>query len=149
MHVLKYQAQKELGVLMGQMAARELVPSGFFSGMDTLIPIPIHPAKQKKRGYNQAEMIAKGIGSVTEIPVVNDILLKVAETESQTKKGRLQRYENIKRSFDVMTSRHRVPKNVLLIDDVITTGSTIEAAGQLLKEAFDCKLNVLTLAATD
>lgn len=149
MHALKYQAQKDLGVLMGQLATRDLVSSGFFKGIDTLIPIPMHPAKQRKRGYNQAEMIAKGISNVSGILLVNDILLKAAETESQTKKGRLQRYENIKKSFDVKTAQHRIPKNVLLIDDVITTGSTIEAAGSLMKEAFDCKLNVLTLAATD
>lgn len=149
LHLIKYEGKRELGIYMGELCAIELMSSGFFDEMDVLIPVPVHSKKQKQRGYNQAEVIAKGVGRIIQKPVLSEALRKVEYTLSQTTKNRYNRFENVQASFEVKNGVELEGKHLLLFDDVITTGSTLEACGVKLLEAANCKLSVLTLAATD
>ena len=128
--------------------AMELAREGFFDHIDLIIPIPIHSKKKKIRGYNQAELIANGISNKTTLEVRTDVLIKSIKTESQTKKSRMLRFENVRSSFRVQKADEIVNSHILLVDDVITTGATIEACGICLKEQIDCKLSALSIAAT-
>ncbi|MAY83932.1 MAG: amidophosphoribosyltransferase [Flavobacteriales bacterium] len=148
-HKLKYEGRPDIGVALGRLLASELKVNGFFEEIDLILPIPMHKAKQKKRGYNQAERLAYGVALQTSIEISTDHLLKGIHTESQTKKGRAKRFENVRDSFSLQNERDLDSKHILLIDDVITTGSTLEACGRLLKDRLDCRLSILTLAATD
>lgn len=148
-HKLKYENRAEIGLTLGRIAAEELIADGFFKGIDLIIPVPMHPAKQKKRGYNQAEIIAKGVAEQSGISMDMDILVKQIHTETQTKKSRALRFQNVKDSYALKNIEAIEAKHLLLIDDVITTGSTLEACASLMRDALDCRLSILTLAATD
>ncbi len=149
MHSIKYEGNKELGIFMGVMCARDLLKTDFFEGIDLLVPVPMHAAKIKKRGYNQAALIAEGISRVTGRPFSENLLVKNENTESQTKMNRLDRFENVRASFSVNNVHDSSAEHILLIDDVITTGSTLEACGLALQDGMNCRLSILTLAATD
>ena len=148
-HKLKYEGRQEIGFFLGNMAALELDDDGFFDGIDLIIPVPMHPSKRKKRGYNQAEIIARGVSNHTQILLLADYLLKKVHTETQTNKSRSHRFRNVDQSYAIDQECKQDATHILLIDDVITTGSTIEACGKILKDSLDCRLSVLTLAATD
>ncbi|MFW5805400.1 MAG: ComF family protein [Bacteroidales bacterium] len=131
-HKLKYQNRADIGEFLGRELGSELKESHKFQRIDYIIPVPLHPDKQKVRGYNQAEMIAKGMSSVMDVPVSTDNLVRKLFTKTQTKKGRYDRWENVSRVFDVQKPDEFANKYVLLVDDVITTGATIEACAQKL-----------------
>jgi ComF family protein len=143
LHALKYKGRQDLGRYLGYKYGKVLETSTFFNDVDLITAIPIHKAKLKSRGYNQAEPIAFGIGKAMHKPVDNAILEKVKQTASQTKKGRFERWENVKDVFEVTKSLE--PKHVLLVDDVLTTGATIEAAGAALIRAGH-RVSVVTIA---
>lgn len=145
MHQLKYGDKPEIGVLLGKMAGFELKNS-FFKGIDCLIPIPLHPKKLKKRGYNQSERIALGIELSTDIPCKTSVLIRSTFNETQTRKSRFNRWLNVEAIFEIDNALSMENKHVLLIDDVITTGSTIEAAVNQLKEIKGIHISVFTLA---
>jgi len=147
-HHLKYKGVKELGITLGEMAAIELKKSDFFESIEYIIPVPIHPIKQQKRGYNQSHFIAEGIANITGIPLNKSALTKDYNTSSQTKKSRFKRWLNVNTTFKITDEALFKNKNVLLIDDVITTGSTIEACSKELLKIEGVKLNLLTIAAT-
>lgn len=145
-HSLKYKGNRAIGEYMGRLMGNMLLESGRFSGIDGLIPLPMHPAKERKRGFNQAAVLCDGISAITRIPVVNRVLVKERVTETQTRKHRTERWVNAEGSFTVdpdLLKRHR---NLLLVDDVITTGATLEAAGRCLLQAGGTKLSIATLA---
>jgi ComF family protein len=148
-HKLKYENRVEIGLLLGRIAAEELIADGFFKGIDLIVPVPMHQTKQKKRGYNQAEVIAKGVAEQSGIAMASELLVKAINTETQTKKSRALRFQNVKDSYALKNSQQIEADHLLLIDDVITTGSTLEACATILKDALDCRLSILTLAATD
>lgn len=147
LHRLKFQGHYEIGVFMGKRYAEKLLP--VYKGeypIDYIIPIPIHPSKYIKRGYNQAESFAKGLGKGLGIPVLTRVLRREISSPSQTTKDRIERYENVENVFGI-TKRGTSIKNkhVLLVDDVLTTGATICSAGNVLKKA-GAKVSVATLA---
>lgn len=148
LHVLKYKGVKEVGITLGELAATELIEGGFFEGIDVLLPIPIHRVKAKKRGYNQSHFIAEGISNITEIPVDITSLIKNTNTKSQTKKNRFERFENVSRTFEILQPKQLEDRHVLLIDDVVTTGATIEACGNTLRNINGIQLSLLTIACT-
>lgn len=143
LHALKYKGRQDLGRFMGYKYGKVLQKSTFFDDVDLVAPIPIHKEKLKARGYNQAVSLADGIAKAMNKPVEYSLLQKIKETESQTKKGRFERWENVKDVFEV--TKALVPKHVLLVDDVLTTGATIEAAGAALMRAGH-RVSVVTLA---
>src|SRR5690606_16397207 len=113
---------------------------------DLIVPVPLHPAKARKRGYNQSECFAQGLSSSLGIPVDAGILFRSVSTESQTRKNRYDRYENMKRAFGIKKTETINGKHILLVDDVLTTGATLEACAACLQNGFPEKISIITLA---
>ncbi len=146
LHRLKYRGEKEIGTKMGRQLAAELLVDGFFDGVDYLLPVPLHPKKQRIRGYNQSEYIALGISAVTGIPLLKQALTRQKYTETQTRKSVFERWANVEGIFKLHTPQLLEGKHVLLIDDVLTTGSTCVACADAFSEIPHVQLSVLTLA---
>ena len=146
LHILKYQGNKEIGELMGKYAAIDLMESPDFTSIDLIIPVPLHPQKLKSRGYNQSEWIGKGISLILKKPQDTSTLLRVRENTSQTKKSVFERFENTEGIFELSDRNVLEGKHVLLIDDVLTTGSTLEACVRALLETNGIKISIFTLA---
>ncbi len=147
-HEFKYKNRKEIGFVLGEIYANELRQCEWIDSIDYLIPIPLHEQKFKKRGFNQSEEFASGIAKVLEIPLWTDLLYRVKFSETQTKKTKYKRWENVKDIFKVTKSEIIENSHVLLIDDVITTGATMEAAGLCLKQVENLRLSVAAMAFT-
>ncbi|MDD2634136.1 MAG: ComF family protein [Bacteroidales bacterium] len=146
LHALKYRQKPEIGILLGKELGAEILSSGNYNDIDYIIPVPLHPKRQKQRGYNQSEMIGKGISSVTGIPMLIDVLLRNVETITQTKMTREERWHNVSGKFIIKNGNKIQNKHVLLIDDVVTTGSTLEACGETLLNVQELKLSIAVLA---
>ena len=125
---------------------KTLLSSNRFSSIDTLIPLPLYPDKEHKRGYNQATIICNGMSSVMNIPVLNGSVIRQHATETQTRKHRTERWENVKSSFKVIKEDELSGKHLLLVDDVVTTGATLEACGHVILQANNVRLSLATLA---
>ena len=143
---LKYQGNAKLGLFMGRCMARELLASGFFEGIDGIMPVPLHRRKQRMRGYNQSRMLAEGISAVTGIPLWDSLLVRTQFTETQTRKGSYERWLNVRDVFECPSPEVMAGKHVLLVDDVMTTGATLVACGDALREVKGLRISVLTLA---
>lgn len=144
-HQLKYSGRKEVGIWLGEYLGSQLKES-CFGNPDVLIPVPLHKVKLRRRGFNQCEVIARGISNVTNLPVVNNAIRRKVYTTSQTKKGRYNRWKNVEGVFECTKPELLKGKHVLLIDDVVTTGSTLEAAAFPLTKIPGVKISVATLA---
>ena len=127
------------------MIAEEWGDTGFFEGIDLIVPVPLAKERQRQRGYNQSLHIARGIGSVTRLPIVTNAVSREQFVESQTQKDRWQRNENVKDVFYLKNPAPLQDKHVLLIDDVITTGATIVECGKQLMQAGGIRISVLSL----
>ncbi|MDR0892511.1 MAG: ComF family protein [Mediterranea sp.] len=149
LHALKYRGEKKLGETMGRLMASELQSSGFFEGIDLILPVPLHAKKQKLRGYNQSEWIAKGVAAVTKLPLEPQLLRRVKNTETQTRKSVVARWENVDGSFELLQPEILRGKHVLLIDDVLTTGSTTTACAEAMLKAEGIRISVLALAMAE
>lgn len=146
LHHLKYKSNSNLGLHLGKMMALSLKDSSFYDDFDMIVPIPLHPKKLKTRGYNQSEKIAEGFSSISSIPLNNELLIRSTFTESQTRKSKFNRWQNVSSVFEVSGSSKTKGKHILLIDDVITTGSTLESAAALLTEKLNAKISIATFA---
>ncbi len=146
MHQLKYNNRPEAGYRMGQLYAYELNRSLKWIKPDLIIPVPLHPLKMKKRRYNQSEYIAKGMASVLDIPLTLNNLMRIENTETQTRKSRFARYENLKGAFLVSEAGVLNDKHILLVDDVMTTGATLEACSIELLKIEGLRISVATVA---
>jgi len=146
LHSLKYKGNKEIGEILGKYAAADIVDSAYFETVDVIIPVPLHPKKYKKRGYNQSEWIAKGLSLILVKPYDTSSLNRVRESTTQTKKSVFERYENTDGVFGLLDKNTLSGKHVLLVDDVLTTGSTLEACIQALLKCEDVKVSIFTLA---
>jgi len=146
LHYLKYNGGKEIGLFLGHLYGTQLIQDDKWGTIDFVIPIPLHKKKEKKRGYNQSEWIAKGLSAGMKIPYRTDILIRSEFTETQTKKSRFHRWENVKEVFQLLNIEALKNKHVLLCDDVLTTGATLEAAIQKLAVVSSAKVSVATLA---
>jgi ComF family protein len=145
---LKYKGNKEAGLLLGRLTGRMMKQSNRFNDVDIIIPLPLNLKKQKKRGYNQAALIAKGIGEAMEKPVMDKIVVRAIFTETQTHKDRVNRWQNMEGVFKVTEEAPLIGKHVLLIDDVVTTGATLEACGNVILQIPGTKLSIATVAFT-
>lgn len=145
-HRLKYKGDKEIGHYLGSVMGTSILQSPRFSNLDYLIPLPLYADKQFRRGYNQAEVICNGIFESTQVPVMANNVIRTKATETQTKKHRTERWQNVDGSFRILYPEKLTGKNVLLVDDVITTGATLEACGQLLLSIPGITLSFAALA---
>jgi ComF family protein len=145
MHQLKYRGNKEAGLYLGGLMGHALNGSNRFRYVDALIPLPLFSAKERKRGYNQAALLCEGMAGVMNKPVLKDVVIRTTHTESQTKKNRIERWLNMEGRFELKKPERIEGKQVLLVDDVVTTGATLEACGTVLLQAPDTQLSVATL----
>lgn len=144
-HQLKYHHQPDIGILLGRVYGEDLLGSDFLKTVDIIVPVPLHPTKEKSRGYNQAEMIAMGLSDATSLPFSAGNLIRVVYNPTQTKRTKTQRWENVKDIFKVEDPEAYADKHLLLVDDVITTGSTLEACGVALQSCSNAKISIATL----
>jgi len=146
-HQVKYQGKKQLALELGKQLALDLKKTQNFDNIDFICPVPLHKLKQKKRGYNQSEWIAKGISEILLKPIMKDVLIKHKNTKSQTKKNKLERLENVKSVFSLNKNHYKFRKqHILVVDDVLTTGATIEACCIELLKIPNVKISAITLA---
>ena len=145
---IKYKGNRNLGEWIGGYLAEDMISSGFFHGIDYMVPVPLHRSKEKKRGFNQAKKIAEGIARVTKIPLETNNVFREKANTSQTKKNVFDRWINTRSLFHLKNPELFTGKHILLIDDVLTTGSTLEAVAQSLLKSQGVKISILTLAIT-
>ena len=148
-HRLKYKDQTETGRELGKLLGERLLASTIYQTTSLIIPVPLHPKKQKSRGYNQSEYIAKGIAEIMQVPVSTMHLIRQYHTSTQTKKGRYNRFENMQSVFKILNAEQLENQHVLLVDDVITTGSTLEACGIALLATPIKQLSIAALAYSE
>lgn len=132
LHRLKYKNEKSIGTYLGNYYGEILKESNFLKDIDLIIPVPIHPKKHRKRGYNQSLLIAEGIGKKNDIPWSEKAVIKATETTSQTDKSREERLNNLLQTFEIAEPELLNGKHVLIVDDILTTGATLEAMANIL-----------------
>ena len=144
MHQFKYKKDKPLGFQLGRMMGEQLLRSGRFM-IDALVPLPLFPAKEKRRGYNQAAVLCEGMSAILQVPVLQDLVTRSQYTESQTQKGRIERWKNVDGKFILDLKTVIDHTHLLLVDDVVTTGATLEACGMELLKAGNVQLSLAAL----
>lgn len=147
LHNLKYKGRKEIGEILGEIAGKKYLESVFFEIPDLIIPVPVHPKKILRRGYNQSSVFGKAVATAIGVEMRTDILVKQIWSESQTGKSRTERVANVDEVFILNIKEEISGRHVLLVDDVITTGATIESCCLKLKEGNIRKISILSIAA--
>lgn len=145
LHQFKYRRNQDLGLYLGRMMGYQLAATNRFAYTDALVPLPLFPSRERKRGFNQAAVLCNGIAAVLQKPVLHGVVERVAQTESQTKKSRIERWQNMEGRFVVKDACALEGRHVVLVDDVITTGATLEACGNALLQAADTRISMATL----
>ncbi len=146
LHQLKYKGQKEIGIQMGRLYGPELKTAEVFRSADVIVPVPLHPRKLRKRGYNQSLMFAEGLSSAMGIRLETRSLYRKEYSQTQTRKSRYNRWENVEYIFAVRNPEKLNDKHILLVDDVITTGATTEACAQVLLKVPGVRVSVAAIA---
>ena len=145
-HELKYKNNTQIGEYLGWLTGKSLLNSNRFNSIDALIPLPLNAAKEHKRGYNQAAIICNGLSAIMNIPVITGNVVRQHYTDTQTRKHRTERWKNVAGSFMVTNPSAIEGKHLLLVDDVVTTGATLEACGQVMLQQANIRLSIATLA---
>lgn len=149
LHQLKYKGRREVGEVMGKIGGDKLLDSPLFVTPDVIIPVPIHPRKVIKRGYNQSSIFGQSIGQALKVNFRDDIIIKTKESDSQTGKSRTDRVANVADVFEVKDQKMLAGKHVLIVDDVVTTGATLEACCMMAKDAGAARISILCIAAAE
>ena len=145
-HQLKYKGRKEVGLTVGKLYGLELKKSERFNTVYTVIPVPLHARKHRKRGYNQSDYFAKGLALSMNAEPDTRTLVRPFESETQTRKTRFSRWQNVESVFRLKDAKKLEGRHILLVDDVITTGATLEACAQTLLKVPGVKISVATIA---
>ncbi|MEI7735675.1 MAG: phosphoribosyltransferase family protein [Ferruginibacter sp.] len=145
-HQLKYKNHMAIGFYMGELMGNSLLQSGRFNTIDYLVPLPLYSDKEKKRGYNQATIICNGVSAAMQVPVLTGNVNRQRFTATQTRKHRTERWKNVEGSFIINNPDALIGKRILLVDDVITTGATLEACGSILTQIEGLQLYIASLA---
>ncbi len=149
MHQLKYHKDKEVGLTIGRMMGARIKNAERFAGIERVVPVPLHPKKQKVRGFNQSELIARGISEETGWALDTESLIRTINNPTQTKKSRLERHQNVKGVFTLNNfDRHRC-QHVLIVDDVVTTGSTLESCIVAFQKTGYCDVSICVAACAE
>lgn len=150
LHELKYKNNPEVGKHFGKELGAKMKQIEVFSSIDALVPVPLHPKKEFIRGYNQAELICKGISDATGVPVRKDLLKRTSFTESQTRKSRTSRWDNMQNRFKGQVKKQGTLRHLVIVDDVVTTGSTLETCVRILQQEFpEAKISIAVLAVAE
>ncbi|MBX3257325.1 MAG: ComF family protein [Chitinophagaceae bacterium] len=146
-HQFKYKGNRELGIYFGKLMGATIRSAWHDTMPDALIPLPLFPDKERKRGYNQAALLCEGMATILNVPVVYDAVRRVRYTSTQTHKTRMERWQNVEGVFVASANNTIKDKHILLVDDVITTGATMEACGNaILEDVPGVKISIATLA---
>lgn len=145
-HDLKYKGNKDAGIYLSEMMGNSMVTTDRFKNIDYLIPLPLFAEKEYKRGFNQADIICNGLSNTMNIPVFTKNVVRIRFTETQTKKHRTERWDNVFDSFKVTDQSVLENKHILLVDDVITTGATLDACAQVINQIKGIKISIATVA---
>lgn len=148
-HQLKYKGNEEIGVFIGDWWGEILKESNEFSEIDVIIPVPLHPKKLRQRGYNQVTKFGERLSFHLKKPFLENVLLRTSTSKTQTFKARFERFNNIDTKFQLKDISTLKNKHVLLIDDVITTGATLESCAKELQKTAGIKISILTMAYTE
>ena len=146
LHRVKYQHDMQLGLFMGRLMAEDLMTSTRFKDVDSFLPVPLHPRKEHMRGYNQSQVLVDGMRQRWPLPSIGKGLVRVVRTPSQTKRSRLDRWLNVKEAFHLPDPERLRGKHVLIVDDVVTTGATLEGCVKALSVVPDIRISLYTTA---
>jgi ComF family protein len=146
LHKIKYKDQRQLARYMGEKLGECAFNQSWSKKVDLIIPVPLHPSKKRKRGYNQSFLLAEGVQKVFGIKIEKHALKRIRANITQTKKNKYERWHNVEEVFNLVDSKKVRNKHVLLIDDAITTGATLEACVRALQQAKNCEISIATLA---
>jgi ComF family protein len=147
LHALKYKSHPEIGITLGKIYGDELRRIDFQNQIDLIIPVPLHRQRKRARGYNQSEQFGKGLSELLNVECSDEVIRRAVKTETQTRRTKLQRWVNVKDGFEIVLPDKVNGKRILLVDDVITTGATIEACGLELLQAGCKELYIGCIAA--
>ncbi len=147
-HRLKYKEIKELGPFLGAFFGKKMLKLEWVETVDAIVAVPLHPDKERKRGFNQSDLIAEGISEITGIPIYSDVIERVSSTGTQTLRGRYDRWVNVEGLFRLRDGERIRGKHILLVDDVITTGATIEACVNCFSGVDGLRVSIASIAAT-
>jgi ComF family protein len=148
LHALKYRNKPEVGKYLGKIYGLDLKAGGFDKKIDLIIGVPLHPTKLKQRGYNQSDCIAEGLSEALDVPYETNAVIRLIHTASQTKKSRIERFQNVENIFEVIDFEMIKNKRIAIVDDVLTTGSTLESLGITLLNAEAKEISIVTIAAS-
>ncbi len=148
-HDLKYKNQQKIGILLGELLGEEILLSKRFDTVDCIIPVPLHPSKLKIRGYNQVTKFGQTLSQKLTVPYYEDLLTGKVMVKTQTHKNRFDRLNDLENNFELSNKEFLENKHVLLIDDVVTTGATLEACCMQLSQSNNIKISIATMAITD
>lgn len=147
-HELKYKGRQDIGIFLGKWLGAELSKLPEYKDIDLIIPVPLHKIKQRQRGYNQVEDFGRQIAASLDIPYIDKVLLKTSVSSSQTIKARFARWGTIEETLVIKNAELITNKHILLVDDLVTTGATLEACANVLKKAPGVKISIATMAYT-
>lgn len=147
-HLLKYKGRKDVGIYLGERLGYQLKYSSLFNTVEVILPVPLHKKKLMQRGYNQSEQFAIGLGKAMNVPVDPYLLSRIQYTQTQTRKSRFGRWQNVSEMFVLNDPKKLEGKHILLVDDVITTGATIEACTKTLDDVPGIRISVAAIAIT-
>jgi ComF family protein len=145
-HQLKYKGNTDIGLYMGRLMGQALLETNRFCGIDCLVPLPMYAAKERQRGYNQATILCRGMAEAMSLPISAQQVIRQRSTQTQTRKQRTGRWQNVEGSFAVAAPEALAGKHILLVDDVVTTGATLDACGNAILQVAGARISIATLA---
>jgi len=148
-HQLKYRGKKEIGITIGKFYGAELRGSDLFQGVNCIVAVPLHEKKLKQRGFNQSEVFAEGLASSMDVKHDKESLVRVRASETQTRRSRFERWKNVESIFEVKNKTALEGRHILLVDDVVTTGATLEACAQVLLQVPNTTVSIATIACAE